>query len=356
MTLIQRLPHSVKLDHGAPLENVDIAYCCYGTLNTNRDNAVWLCHGLTSNQHAGPSGSRSGWWEALIGPGRPLDTNRWCIICSNVLGGDSGSTGPSTPHPNDETPYATRLPILTIADMVRAQRALLDCLGIRQLAALIGGCMGGFQGLEWLRQAPEQVPRSLLISTTIASSPMTIAMWAMIRQLIMTDPHWQDGDYYAEATGPDQGMGLGAALGSLFWLGSEGMENRFGRNISAPDQPVSFASHFAVEQFLEGIISRRAGGMDPNSLLYLTRAMDLFDLNNAITRPAGHIELASYRRDWRYPPEKVDALKNQLEQAGSDVTHHVLESQVTHGAYIFEPETIAPIIERLLSSASHRAP
>ncbi|MRH79014.1 alpha/beta fold hydrolase [Spiribacter sp. C176] len=334
MTIIQRLPDPVELDHGAPLENVDVAYCRYGELNAKRDNVIWLCHGLTSNQHAGPNGSRKGWWESLIGPSQPLDTDQWCIICSNVLGGDSGSTGPNTPHPTDAKPYATRLPILTIADMVRAQRALLDGLGVSQIAVLIGGCMGGFQGLEWLRQAPERVSRSLLISTTAASSPMTIAMWAMIRRLILTDR--------------DEGMGLGAALGSLFWLGKEGMENRFGRAVIAPDQPVTFKPYFAVEQFLEDIIARKAGGMDPNSLLYLTRAMDLFDMNNAITRLTGPVELVSYQRDWRYPPDQVETLKTQLEAAGAAVKHHVLDSKTTHGAYIFEPDTIAPIIKSAL--------
>ncbi|MGY8997403.1 MAG: homoserine O-acetyltransferase MetX, partial [Alphaproteobacteria bacterium] len=339
-----RLDVPLALDCGDSLEDVEIAFETYGQLNAAADNAVLLCHGLTADQHAAgglhPGNGRPGWWEAIIGPGKPLDTNRFYILSSNTLGSYGGSTGPASIAPLTGRPYGMAFPVITIADMVRAQRQLAQQLGIERFQAAIGGCMGGFQIFEWLRQAPGQIGHAVAISATARTSAHNTALWSVLRRAITSDPNWNNGNYY-DGPRPDQGMGLMAAFGALFWMSREGLEQRFGLRRAADAPRWSLDSEFEVEQFLDRIADNAAGSIDPNALLYLTRAIDYFDLTRegdgleeAFVNVAGPVTLVSYRGDWRYPPEEIEHIREAMINLGVDARHVIVDSEYGHGGFL----------------------
>jgi homoserine O-acetyltransferase len=351
----------LALESGAILPDPCLAFESYGTLNRARDNGVLLLHGLTSDQHAAgpplhPKG-KPGWWDIAIGPGRPLDTNRLCVISVNALGGGGGSTGPSSTDPATGRPYGLRFPVVTIGDMVQAQRRLIGQLGIDQLFGMVGGCMGGFQVLEWLRQAPECAGRAVVISATPRVSTHTIALWSVMRAALMSDPAWNGGDYY-DGPAPDAGVGLLSAIGALFWMSRSTLAKKFG--LATPgDSPVrpSLEPQFAIEHFLGAVQSNAAGKLDANVMIYLTRAMDLFDLTRdapplaqqfrAVRHP---VLLVSYQHDWRYPPEEMAELEEALLQSGSPYRHVTLDNEGGHGAFIFDFGSLAPILAAFMSA------
>ena len=348
----------IALDCGKSLELAEIAFEAYGSLNENADNAVLLCHGLTADQHAAgglhPGTGRSGWWEAVIGPGKALDTERFCIVSTNTLGSYGGSTGPASISPATGRPYGIAFPVVTIADMVRAQRRLARQLGISRFRAVIGGCMGGFQVYEWLRQAPEQVGHGIAISATSRTSAHNTALWSVLRRAITSDPSWDNGDYY-DGPRPDRGMGLMATFGALFWMSREGLEQRFGlRRIDDAPQ-WSLGTEFEIEQFLDRIAENAAGSIDPNALLYLTRAIDYFDLTQAgsglegvFAGLTGPVTLISYRGDWRYPPDEIEVIREAMAKTGADARHVILDSGYGHGGFLKDTGSIAPILRAAL--------
>ncbi len=336
------------------LHDVQVGFESYGTLSPSKDNAVLLLHGLTSDRHAaGPpwhAGGRPGWWDCAIGPGRALDTDRFCVICVGVLGGTDG-TGPGSIAPETGRPYGLRFPVVTIGDMVSAQAGLLDLLGISRLHAMVGGCMGGNQVLEWLCRHPARTGRAVVISATPRVSTHTLALWSVLRAAAMSDPAWNGGDYYDRAA-PDAGMGLLATIGVLFWMTRATLDAKFGLRTGG-DVPVrpTLEPQFAVEHFLRAVHANAAGRLDANTLIYLTRAMDLFDLTRDGTPLSEHLAgvrdpvlLVSYRHDWRYPPEEMAEIEQALAQAGAPCRHVTLDNAGGHGAFLFDFASLAPIL------------
>ena len=355
------LPGPLTLAGGGTLPEVSVAFETYGTLNAARDNAVLVLHGLTSDQHAaGPAwhdGGKPGWWDRAIGPGRAIDTDRFYVISVNALGGAGGGTGPGSIEPGTGRRYAMRFPVITIADMVQQQHRLMDALGIGRLHATLGGCMGGFQVLEWLCLAPERAGRAVIISATPRVSTHTIALWSVLRAALMSDPAWNGGEYY-DGPAPDNGIGLLAAIGALFWMDRYTLAAKFGlRTVAgAPARP-TLAPQFAVEKFLQDVRTSAAGKLDPNTMIYLTRAMDLFDLTrdrpalaDQFARVRDPVLLVSYKHDWRYPPAEMAELEDAFRAAGVVCQHATLPDPAGHGAFLFAFDSLAPILSAFMAS------
>ncbi len=347
----------LTLDCGSTLPEVTIAYESWGELNSTASNAILICHALTSDCHvtsAGRTGVRPGWWERVVGPGCAIDTQRYFVLCANVLGGCDGSTGPAALMPGTGRRYGMRLPAISVADMVRAQGILLDHFGITRLRAVIGGCFGGFQALTWGITQPQRAPALLLIATRLASSSYGIALWHVLREAIRLDPNWRGGDYY-DGTPPWRGSGLSAVIGLLHWMAPELMEQRYGR--SRRSEPAdSMELQFEVEHMLAGVMARAEGGMDPNTMIYLTRAMDHFDVGPTIAQlPASGLSgcralIVNYHRDVRYSPEAGEWMARTLCRAGMRTEFHALSSAISHGGFLLDPDGVIPLIGNFVHS------
>src|SRR5215212_8740675 len=296
------------LESGATIGPVTLAYETYGELNAARDNAILLHHALSGDAHAAgwhAGAAKPGWWNDMVGPGRPFDTDRYFVICSNVLGGCQGSTGPSSIDLATGKPYATRFPVVTIGDMVRAQARLLDRLGIDQLLAVAGGSMGGFQALEWATALPERVRGAILLATSARSSPQTVAWNTIGRRAIMSDPRWRGGDYY-DGEPPADGLAVARMIGHITYLSEPSLERKFGRAYQDGGGPAfTLEREFAIESYLEyqGLIFNAR--FDANSYLYITKAMDYWDLparygslDAALARSRANFLLLSFTSDW----------------------------------------------------------
>jgi homoserine O-acetyltransferase len=351
----------LALDSGAALGPVTLAYETYGELNAARDNAILLLHALSGDAHAAgrhqPTDPRPGWWDAMVGPGRPFDTERYFVLCSNVIGGCQGSVGPSSIDPATGRPYATRFPVLTIGDMVRAQAWLLDRLGIDQLLAVAGGSMGGFQALEWATAYPDRVRGAILLATSARSSPQTVAWNAIGRRAIVSDPRWRGGDYYGGEP-PVDGLAIARMIGHITYLSEPSLERKFGRIYQAADQPAyTLEREFAIESYLEYQGVQFNARFDANSYLYITKAMDYWDLparhgslDAALARSQADFLLLSFTSDWLYPTSESLVIADALRRLGRAVEHVELESIAGHDAFLVDSEKQAPIIEGFLAS------
>ncbi|MGH7098161.1 MAG: homoserine O-acetyltransferase MetX [Stellaceae bacterium] len=349
----------LPLQCGESLPGVAIAYEIYGRLNPARDNAILLCHGLTADQHAvsGKSGGamRPGWWDKAIGPGCALDTRRYCIVSTNALGSFGGSSSPAAIDPRTGRPYAMHFPFVTIADMADAQARFADALGIARFHAAIGGCMGGFQVLEWLRRHPHRLSRAIVISATPRTSTHNIALWEVMREAIRCDPNWRGGDYY-DGPRPEAGIALLAMFGALFWMDRATLTERFGlRTIESRPLAYGFAPEFEIEAFLHRVGANARNRLDANALLYLTRAIDYFDLARgfsdlaaAFADVAAPVLFVSYSGDWRYPPAEIEAMRRALRAAGGSSRHVELESAWGHGGFLREPDRLQPLFHEFL--------
>ncbi len=350
----------MRLDSGEMLGPVTLAYETYGRLNAERSNAILICHALSGDSHVAGYYSAEdqspGWWDECVGPGKAFDTERYFVICSNVIGGCQGSTGPGTINPQTGDPYGLRFPVITIGDMVRAQRHLIDHLGIERLLAVAGGSMGGMQVLQWAASYPERVRAALPIATTARHSPMLIAFGEVGRQAVYADPNWQGGDYYA---GPRPAAGLAVArmVGHITYLSEQSMHHKFGRRLQARQRfGYDFGADFAVEGYLRHKGSRFTERFDANSYLYVTKAMDYFDLANgngslaaAFSQSKGIAYLVvSFTSDWLYPPYHSKELVSALTAAGADVTYCNLESTWGHDAFLLEVETMTGLVSNFL--------
>jgi homoserine O-acetyltransferase len=330
---------ALDLELGGRLENVTVAYRTWGRLNAAGDNAVLVLHALTGDSQAGGTG---GWWEPLIGPGRALDTDAAFVICANILGGCQGTTGPACDDPLTGRPYGMRFPLITIGDIVAAQRALVERLGVRKLVA-IGGSIGGFQALEWATRHPDLVSGAVPVAATGALDAQGIAMNEIGRRAIMADPDWRGGSYAAEGVFPARGLAIARMVGMVTYHSKESMDLRFERNpATRPVLYPSFGPTFDVEGYLHYHGDALVKRFDANSYLYLTRAMDLYD----VARDGGErawlqrievpITLVGIRSDWLFPPGAIRDLAGRLRALGKDVEYHELDSPHGHDAFLKE--------------------
>lgn len=350
------------LESGRTLPRFEIGYETYGRLDPDASNAILICHNLTVNCHASgceeTDSPRPGWWDMAIGPGKPFDTSRYFVICSNVLGGSDGSTGPSSIDPETGRRYGMRFPVVTVRDMVTAQAHLADHLGIKRFHTIAGGCFGGFQVLQWLALFPERLSRAVVVGATPRTSAHNLALWEVMRHAIMQDARWRDGDYY-DGEPPVAGHNLAHQIGLLIWMARGVMARRFGLRFVHGEGPgYTFSPEFEMQAFLQKISSSRQQGADPNSFLYLSRASDYFDLtrggielSQVFARVTSPVLLASYHSDWRYPPEEVEEIRQALRKLNVPVCHRVLESDFGHGAFIYDFENLGLTLKEFLADA-----
>ena len=347
---------ALPLDSGLVLEPVTIAYETYGRLNEDRSNAILILHALSGDAHVAgyyPGEDQPGWWNMMVGPGKGFDTDRYFVICSNVIGGCKGSTGPSSIDPSTGTEYALRFPVVTVADMVRAQKELVDSLGIKRLLAVCGGSMGGMQALQWAVAYPDSVASCIAIAATPKHSPMQIAFNEVGRQAIMADPNWNGGDYY-QGTPPDNGLAVARMIGHITYLSDESMHEKFGRRLQGKQVlGFDFTMDFEVESYLKyqgEIFTRR---FDANTYLYITKALDYFDLTN------GHGVLVetfrdlpenmrflviAFSSDWLYPPYQSKEIVKALKGNGLDCTYLEMKSSYGHDAFLLENKDLTRVV------------
>ncbi|WP_284126287.1 homoserine O-acetyltransferase MetX [Parerythrobacter aestuarii] len=358
------LPEPLPLDSGQVLERVEIAYETYGELAADRSNAILICHALTGDQYVAsthPITGKPGWWERMVGPGKPIDTDRYHVICANVIGSCLGSTGPQS-LASDGAPYAMRFPVITIRDMVRAAVGLLDALEIAQLHAVVGGSMGGMQALSLAANFPDRAARVLAIATTARHSAQNIAFHEVGRQAIMADPAWCDGDYYGEDTAPDAGLAVARMAAHITYLSEEGLTEKFGRRLQAKEdgrpgeKTFGFDADFQVESYLRYQGSGFTRRFDANSYLYITRAMDYFDLAeehggtlaDAFASSSARFCLVSFDSDWLYPTAESRHVVHALNAAGAPVSFVELSAPFGHDSFLLEVPALDRVVKGFL--------
>jgi homoserine O-acetyltransferase/O-succinyltransferase len=331
---------------GGNLPEVTLAYETWGELNETADNAVLLVHALTGDAHAagGPDEThkRGGWWDPMVGPGRVIDTERYFVVCSNVLGGCSGSTGPASLEPGSGRPYGMRFPVVTIRDMVRAQKRLLDLLGVRKLALVAGGSIGGQQALEWAVEFPNFVEKAVPVAATGALGPQGIGMSEIGRRAIMADPDWQDGDYYGTGRSPDDGLAIARMAGMMTYQSAPGQWERFGRRPAGrPALYPEFGGRFEIESYLHYQGRELIGRFDANSYLYLSRAMDLYDVaagydseEEAYSRIRAEILFVGITSDWLFPANEVMDTVQKAKTAGASAHFAEIDTLSGHDAFL----------------------
>lgn len=350
------LPGPLPLDGGQCLSPVEIAYESYGELNADRSNAILICHALTMDQHVAsphPITGKPGWWMDMVGPGKPIDTDRFCVICPNVIGSCMGSSGPSTMAP-DGLPWGMRFPVITIRDMVRAQAMLLDHLGIERLYAVIGGSMGGMLTLSWAATYAERVQAAMIIASTARHSAQNIAFHEVGRQAIMADPQWRGGDYYADGASPDAGLAVARMAAHITYMSEQGLTEKFGRQLQNRDaKTFGFDADFQIESYLRHQGISFTDRFDANSYLYITRAMDYWDLAedhggvlaNAFRGAHTRFCLVSFDTDWLYPTAESKVIVHALNAAGAPVSFVELTSPFGHDAFLMETPGLDGVID-----------
>ena len=340
--LVLHLDQPLPLDGGGTLDNVQIAYQTYGTLNEERSNAILICHALTGDQHVAnshPTTKKTGWWDILVGPGKPVDTSRYFVICQNVLGGCMGTTGPSEPDPKTGKPYGLSFPVITIADMVRAQAMALDQLGIKTLFAVLGGSMGGMQALQWAAAYPERVFCAIPIATAARHTAQNIAFHEVGRQAIKADPDWRGGDYYAEPNQPTKGLAVARMTAHITYLSEPALQEKFGRNLQDRENiAYGFDADFQVESYLRHQGITFVDRFDANAYLYITRAMDYFDLAadsggslaEAFKGSRTRFCVVSFTSDWLFPTSEAKTLVRSLNAVAANVSFVEISSMKGH--------------------------
>lgn len=359
-----------ELEAGGRVSPVDVEYETYGELNAARDNVILIVHALSGDAHAAgwdaeaeTSGRRwrmrkPGWWDEMIGPGKPFDTRKWFFICSNVLGSCYGTTGPSSVDPSNGKPYGLRFPLVTVGDWVRLQARLLDRLGIERLYAVVGGSLGGQQALEWALAYPERVENAIVLAASARLSPQGLAFNAVARHAILTDPNFLEGDYYGGA-GPVAGLSAARMLGHITYLSDESMYQKFGRRLQGKEKPdFSFGIEFEVESYLAYQGRSFVERFDANSYLYITRAMDYYDaaarwgggsLDEACSRIKSRFMVVSFSTDWLYPPAECRELALSALRNGIPVTYAMVPSSYGHDSFLVEYEKLGPVLTNFLS-------
>ncbi len=381
-TRILDLPAPLELDCGRTLSGVRIAYETYGELAPKRDNVILVCHALSGDAHAAGysttlaaastrdgfgaeerdgTGNRSlGWWDGMIGPGKAFDTERYFVVSTNLLGGCRGTTGPSSENPHTGRPYGSDFPVITVADMVRAQRAFLTELGIARLAAVAGGSLGGMQALTWAAIYGNDVDAIVPIASTHALRPQGIAWNAIARNAITADPDWQEGHYYGTGREPTRGMGIARMIGHTTYLSAQALAQKFGRRLQHADdiRYLLAAPEFAVESYLRHQADTFVKRFDANTYLYLSRALSYFDLARefgggslaaALRNVSARTLLIAFSSDWLYPPGDSEELAAALRGAGKHVELHVIDAPYGHDCFLLEEARQTPIIRQFLA-------
>jgi homoserine O-acetyltransferase/O-succinyltransferase len=375
------LPSPLPLDCGRELPSVRVAYETYGTLSPRRDNVILVCHALSGDAHAagystapaaegtrdgfaaerrdGAAGKSLGWWDGMIGPGKAFDTDHFFVISTNLLGGCRGTTGPSTIDPSTGRAYGSDFPVITVADMVRCERAFLDELGIERLAAVAGGSLGGMQALQWAVLFPDQVDAVVVIASTHALHPQGLAWNAIARESIIRDPAWQDGHYYGTGRAPEGGMGVARMVGHITYLSAPALEDRFGRRLQfADDIRYTFTEpEFEIESYLRHQAESFVRRFDANTYLYLSRALTYFDLARehgdgslaqALAGVSARTLLIAFSSDWLYPPSASIEIDAALRSLGKPVELHVIDAPYGHDCFLLEEARQTPLVRHFL--------
>jgi homoserine O-acetyltransferase len=354
----------LELQCGKTLAPVDVAYETYGELNEAGDNAVLICHALSGDAHVAglnnPDDRKPGWWDVMVGPGKGIDTNNYFVICSNFLGGCRGTTGPSSINPATGKPYGLDFPIITIADMVKVQKILLDTLGIKELLAVIGGSIGGMQVLQWAIEYPDFVKSAIPVATTTHLGAQSIAFDAVGRNAILADPNFEGGQYTDEK-GPDRGLAIARMIGHITYLSEQGMREKFGRQLrNADSYSYDINSEFAVETYLDYQGQSFVERFDSNSYLYITKAADYFDLEKeygslkkAFANTKCRFLVISFVSDWLFTPAQSRTIVNALVANDKDVSYCDITSPYGHDAFLLEPEVLGSFISGFLE-ATHQ--
>jgi homoserine O-acetyltransferase/O-succinyltransferase len=375
------LPEPVRLDCGRELHPVRVAYETYGTLSARRDNVILVCHALSGDAHAagfakaavaestrdgfgaedrdGVLGKGLGWWDGMIGPGKAFDTDRYFVVSTNLLGGCSGTTGPSSTDPATGQAYGSGFPVITVADMVRTERAFLSELGIERLAAVAGGSLGGMQAFEWAILFPDQVDAVVAIASTHALHPQGVAWNSIARDAIMRDPAWQGGHYYGTGRVPGAGMGVARMVGHVTYLSARALSDRFGRRLQFADD-VRYTitePEFQVESYLRHQADSFVRRFDANTYLYTSRALTYFDLarqygggslSRALEGVSARTLLIAFSSDWLYPPSASSEIEDALHALAKPVEFHVIEAPYGHDCFLLEEARQTPIIRQFL--------
>lgn len=357
---------ALQLDSGAKIQNFPIAYQSYGQLNVDKSNAVLICHALTGDQYVAsnhPITGKEGWWDNMVGAGKPIDTDKFFVICSNVIGGCMGSFGPKSINETTGKPYALDFPVVTIQDMVRAQNLLIEHLGIKKLHAVIGGSTGGMQAMAWASLYPEKVNLVMPIAASYRHSPQNIAFHEVGRQAIIADDNWCDGNYLAEKKYPAKGLSVARMTAHVTYLSEKALQRKFGRKLQDKDRiSFSFAQDFRVESYLHYQGSSFVERFDANSYLYITRAVDYFDLESdndgslaqafsGFSRNKGaRFCIASFSDDWLFPPEESKKLACALLSCGADVSTIVIDSNAGHDAFLLKNEILERAVRGFINT------
>lgn len=376
------LPKPLRLDCGRELHPIRVAYETYGTLSAARDNVVMVCHALSGDAHAagfaktppaegtrdgfgaadrdGTAGKGLGWWDGMIGPGKAFDTDRYYVVSTNLLGGCRGTTGPSSMNPATGKPYGADFPVITVADMVRTERAFLDELGIERLAAVAGGSLGGMQAFEWAILYPDQVDAIVAIASTHALQPQGVAWNAIARNAITADPAWQGGHYYGTGRKPDAGMSVARMVGHVTYLSAKSLGDKFGRRLQFADD-IRFTltdPEFEVENYLRYQGNAFVRRFDANTYLYTSRALTYFDLArqygngklaDALRNVSARTLLIAFSSDWLYPPLGSEELADALRALGKEVELHVIDAPYGHDCFLLEEARQTPMIRDFLA-------
>jgi homoserine O-acetyltransferase len=354
----------LRLDAGVDLSPFQVAYQTYGTLNADRSNAVLICHALTGDQHVAnvhPVTGKGGWWDTMVGPGRPIDTERYFVICPNVIGACMGSSGPASTNPKTGAPWGLDFPVITIRDMVRAQAMLLDHLGIASVFSVAGGSMGGMQVLQWTASYPERVFSALPIAGSTRHSAQNIAFHEVGRQAIMADPEWCKGQYFIEQRDPRKGLAVARMGAHITYLSDAALHRKFGRRFQDRDNPpFSFDADFQVESYLRHQGISFVERFDANSYLYLTRAMDYFDLAadsggvlaNAWQESPTRFCVISFTSDWLFPTSESRAIVHALNAGGARVSFAEIVTDKGHDAFLLEEPELFAIVRGFLEGAA----
>ncbi len=351
-------PNALTLESGEKLRDITVAYETYGKLNQDKSNAVLIAHALSGDAHAAgyhEGDKKPGWWDSMIGPNKAFDTNKYFVICSNVLGSCKGTTGPSSINPKTQKPYGLSFPIVTIKDMVKVQKLLIDSLGIKKLLAVAGGSMGGMQTLEWSIAYPKNVVSAIVISTNTKHTAQQIAFHEVARQAIMSDPDWQKGDYYGK-TLPSRGLALARMIGHITYMSNNSMSDKFGRKLIREERlGYDFSQDFEVEGYLKYRGDSFVERFDANSWLYISKALDYFDLAedgnlmDTFKRAESSFLVISFTSDWLYPPEQTKEIVRALRSNDLDVSAIEINASYGHDSFLIQVDDQSNIISNFLN-------